>query len=126
MKSFYKLRTAYKSLEAIHNTIEGLNLGQRLASRPPTASSGTPRASISDPEDNPLELKRTLTARSQARLDTNTMEEFTTSGTNLCFGILLLLLGVVPPTLAKVMSIVGFRGGEHRFTQGNMDRLLRP
>lgn len=105
MRSFYKLRTAYKALEAIHNTIEALNLEEKTQSRPAT---GLPE---SDPEDKPIELKRTATARSIARLDLNTVEVFTTSGTNLCFGILLLLLGVVPPTLAKVMSIVGFRGG---------------
>lgn len=39
-----------------------------------------------------------------------TIEEFIISGVNCMFGILQLVLSIIPPTLGKVMSIVGFKG----------------
>ena len=42
------------------------------------------------------------------------VEEFTSSGCSLCFGLLLLLVGMVPPSLGRIMSIVGFRGDRER------------
>lgn len=39
-----------------------------------------------------------------------TIDEFIVSGVNCMFGILQLVLSIIPPTLGKVMSIVGFRG----------------
>jgi hypothetical protein len=39
------------------------------------------------------------------------VEVFVKSGCSLCFGLMLLLLGMLPPSFGRVMSIVGFRGG---------------
>lgn len=44
----------------------------------------------------------------------NGLDVFIHSGTNLMFGIISLMLGVVPPTFSKILSIVGFRGDREK------------
>lgn len=43
-------------------------------------------------------------------LHVSTTDEFIHSGVQLCFGILQVVLSLIPPTIGKVLSIVGFRG----------------
>ncbi|ODV69283.1 mitochondrial outer membrane protein IML2 [Hyphopichia burtonii NRRL Y-1933] len=43
-------------------------------------------------------------------LHVSTIDEFIHSGVQLCFGILQVVLSLIPPTIGKVLSIVGFRG----------------
>lgn len=38
------------------------------------------------------------------------IDSFIHSGSNLCFGILQLMLGIIPPSFTRLLSIVGFRG----------------
>jgi tetratricopeptide (TPR) repeat protein len=42
--------------------------------------------------------------------DLSTIDEYIISGTNLCFGILQLVLSLIPPAIGKVLSVVGFKG----------------
>lgn len=42
--------------------------------------------------------------------DTLTIDEFIHSGVNLCFGILQVVLSLIPPSVAKVLLMVGLRG----------------
>ena len=133
MRSFYKLRTAYKTLEGIHATLVDLqpepedaeistssssSLHSTASSvsihsqKSSTSTKGSRRSSKAWVRRNKmsrLSLSRTPTAASCMARDE--VERFTASGCNLCFGLLLLLLGMVPPSLGRVMSIVGFRGG---------------
>ncbi|OWB60715.1 hypothetical protein B5S29_g1595 [[Candida] boidinii] len=40
----------------------------------------------------------------------STIDEFIHSGVNLCFGILQVVLSLIPPAIGKVLSVVGFKG----------------
>ncbi|CUM68173.1 uncharacterized protein PRCAT00005891001 [Priceomyces carsonii] len=43
-------------------------------------------------------------------LNVSTIDEFIHSGVQLCFGILQVVLSLIPPAIGKVLSIVGFKG----------------
>jgi len=42
----------------------------------------------------------------------STIDEFIISGANLCFGILQLVLSLIPPAIGKVLSVVGIKGSK--------------
>ncbi|WPK24574.1 hypothetical protein PUMCH_001853 [Australozyma saopauloensis] len=45
-----------------------------------------------------------------SHLHVSTIDEFIHSGVQLCFGILQVVLSLIPPTIGRVLSIVGFKG----------------
>lgn len=45
-----------------------------------------------------------------SHIHVSTIDEFIHSGVQLCFGILQVVLSLIPPTIGRVLSIVGFKG----------------
>lgn len=124
MKAVYKLRTAYKTLENIQLEMAKIRGSMQLDGAGQSRQSlGTGSNSDNEPSGSltpGLEMRGTGTSiRSTAsRPNTakiqseNLVDEFVISGVNLCFGVLLLILSMIPPSMRVVMSAVGFRGGK--------------
>ncbi|KAI9825492.1 MAG: Mitochondrial outer membrane protein iml2 [Phylliscum demangeonii] len=57
---------------------------------------------------------RPTSRRRSGNLLTNPIDLFIYSGSNLCFGLLLLMISMIPPAFGRLLSIVGFRGDRER------------
>ncbi|KAF2272564.1 uncharacterized protein EI97DRAFT_385457 [Westerdykella ornata] len=83
-------------------------------------SSPEPPVSTSEdiPDIAPLTLAPTISSGVDISLfGTHPVEQFISSGANFCFGILLLIISLVPPAFATLLKIVGFKGDRERGIQ---------
>lgn len=126
VKSFYKLRKAYITLDAIL-AIETKEVERRKREGNSTSSSqiNTPEfttAQTTPTQMTPASSRQPSPPRSTTSANTieaeltfdNPIDVFIHSAANMCFGIILLVLGLIPPSFSKVLSIVGFHGDRAR------------
>ena len=90
------------------------------ASKMGTTSIQSPKTPNSQGFSTPFSPRSTRTAQEMLNLDpdsdifTNTIDAFIHSGSNLCFGLLLLLISLIPPAFGKLLFIIGFHGDRER------------
>jgi len=135
MKAFYKMRSAYKTLEGLQVHVSGsdASLAQldgmggskvslpkslKVSEKGPGDGGNSLNAGMVGLDMRPASAdgvppRNSSTSHPSATLDShyNSMDKFIISGTNMCFGMLLLILGMVPPSMKRIMAIVGFKGG---------------
>lgn len=91
---------------AYQGNLDGLNLKGLSLAESDTASKDSPALDVPP---------QSTASKSMADIDFNTVTDdpidlFIHSGTALCYGLLQLLLSMVPPTFAKLLSLFSFRG----------------
>ncbi|CUS07265.1 unnamed protein product [Tuber aestivum] len=142
MKAFYKMRSAYKTLEGLQVHVSGPNtpparldwMGGSKVSLPEslkapekgsgcgsnTLNTGMAGLDVRPASAGEVSPRNSSTGDRPAKSlgsQYNLVDKFIISGTNLCFGMLLLILGMVPPSMKRIMAIVGFRGDREKGTE---------
>lgn len=134
MKGFLKLRKAFISLDAIM-AIEAKETERRskLADEKPKidiqTTNGTTDIDSDDQIDTPAfttaqttplrtssddDIKPAQTTSDPELHFDNPLDVFIHSASNMCFGMIMLMLSLLPPSFSKVLAVVGFRGDRAR------------
>ena len=92
----------------LHKKTAAMNIP---TSRPPTSNSNT---NPSTPKHQSATAMQLLTVDANSSIFTSPLDIFIHSGTNLCFGLLSLLISAIPPAFSKLLFIIGFRGDRER------------
>ncbi|KAG5957882.1 hypothetical protein E4U57_001677 [Claviceps arundinis] len=107
MKSFYKLRKAFIILDGIIAAEAKAHVG--VPNETTNKSNPDGSQSSASPELNSVHTE------SESELDiTDPIDVFIHSGANMCFGLIHVILSLVPPAFSRILSVVGFRGDRAR------------
>ncbi|KAK6335611.1 Mitochondrial outer membrane protein iml2 [Orbilia brochopaga] len=128
MKAFYKMRSAFKTLEGVSKVIEEVKATK--AKNPTGSTNGSINGSMMSSANGSagsLVKGGVATSRNQQRIPRGPMEsngtsvrfpnavdEYIESGGNLCYGTLLLFIGMIPPAMSKLLSVLGFHGDRRK------------
>lgn len=96
--------------DVLNHKTASMNISNNI--RPPTASSLTTPSST--PKHASSTAQQLLTVDADSSIFTSPLDIFIHSGTNLCFGLLSLLISAIPPAFTKLLFIIGFRGDRER------------
>ncbi|KAI9846093.1 MAG: Mitochondrial outer membrane protein iml2 [Sclerophora amabilis] len=75
---------------------------------------GTTSSRSSFPTQLALSNHTTIDHNPDSQFFANPIDMFIHSGSNLCFGLLLILISMIPPVFSKLLYIIGFRGDRER------------
>jgi hypothetical protein len=72
----------------------------------------TPESSEPETTTDPItpSRRKNIDLDSDSDIFSNPIDVYIHSGTNLCYGLMLLIISMVPPAFSKLLSIIGFKG----------------
>jgi hypothetical protein len=97
--------------DALTSPTKDTNANKRLADLDLSGEALVAEDSVETPTPNTAEI---LKHDPDSDIFQNQIDVFVHSGSNFCFGVLLLLISMVPPSFSKLLSIIGFHGDKER------------